>query len=233
MRKILSFSLWGSDPKYLDGMRANVELAAKWYPGWTVAIYCPVELMADRLLGVISGVEFHPLYDAYKCSSGLFWRIWPTTDLRNEIVCVRDADSRIGERERDAVAEFEAGSYALHIMRDHPAHGAEIMGGMWGCRPAMLPWSFGPNLESKMSEIELSDGSNHVRQKYEGRFGWMSDQPFLTKTLWDVIPPSQILVHDDYRRYGDCKPFRIPKPTPRDFVGQVYNATGEAKFECP
>ena len=229
MRKILSFSLWGNDPKYLDGMRENVDLAAKWYPGWTVMIHCPIDTMYE--LGV-SGVAYQ-IKKSIIVSSGLFWRILPATSWCNDIVCVRDADSRIGERERDAVDEFESGPYALHVMRDHPAHGAEIMGGMWGCRPQLLPKTFGSDLTIKEHEVYMGDGSNHVRQKYEGRFGWMSDQPFLTRVLWDALPPSQILAHDDYGRYGSPSKFRVPKPTPRDFVGQVYSATGEAKYECP
>jgi len=229
MRKILSYSLWGNDPKYLDGMRANVELAAKWYPGWTVMIACPVDTMFALH---VNGIAYNVM-NTGSTNAGLFWRIEPATSAAADIVCIRDADSRIGERERDAVAEFESGLYALHVMRDHPAHGAEIMGGMWGCRPPMLPRNLSSLLAEKIAAVNASDGSNHVRQKYEGRFGWMSDQPFLTRVLWDALPPSQILAHDDYWRYGDCRPFSVPKPTPRDFVGQVYSATGEAKYECP
>ena len=45
----------------------------------------------------------------------------------------RDVDSHINEREQAAVLEWQSQSQEpLHIMRDHPDHNTEILGGMFG-----------------------------------------------------------------------------------------------------
>ena len=38
--KIISFSLWGRDPKYTVGAIKNAELAKEIYPGWICRFYC-------------------------------------------------------------------------------------------------------------------------------------------------------------------------------------------------
>jgi hypothetical protein len=225
MRKALSFSLWGNDPKYVVGMRKNIELAARYYPGWEVWV-CTTEehrdFECDRKI----------VYDFDAMPDSLFWRIKIATYDFLDIVCIRDADSRISARERDAVAEWEESETALHVMRDHPAHGAPIMGGMWGCRPTLLPEGFRDNLTRYRMDLRMDGADKRETQPYEGRFGWMSDQPFLTAALWDVVPAHDRMVHDDYKRYEGARNFRVPKTTAMDFVGQVYSATDEAKYKC-
>ena len=49
-----------------------------------------------------------------------------------EVFLSRDLDSRLNAREAAAVAEFLQSGAGVHIMRDHPAHAAVMMGGMWG-----------------------------------------------------------------------------------------------------
>ncbi len=46
----------------------------------------------------------------------------------------RDLDSRINHREVAAVREFLSSDKSVHVMRDHPAHVAYMMGGMWGAK---------------------------------------------------------------------------------------------------
>ena len=46
----------------------------------------------------------------------------------------RDLDSRFSKREAAAVGEWLQSSAAIHVMRDHPQHGAPLLGGLWGAR---------------------------------------------------------------------------------------------------
>ena len=46
----------------------------------------------------------------------------------------RDLDSVFTAREAAAVAEWVASGRAVHVMRDHPWHGAAMLGGTWGTR---------------------------------------------------------------------------------------------------
>ena len=49
--KIISYSLWGTDLKYLVGAQRNADLIDKIYPGWTGRFYIaettPYSFIAD------------------------------------------------------------------------------------------------------------------------------------------------------------------------------------------
>ena len=55
-------------------------------------------------------------------------------DLQVDILMSRDLDSLINERESAAVTEWIKSPYALHVMRDHPLHKNEILGGLFGIK---------------------------------------------------------------------------------------------------
>ena len=54
----------------------------------------------------------------------------------------RDLDSLISKREAAAVQEWLDSDKSFHFMRDHPAHGIEILGSGWGVRLAELERTF-------------------------------------------------------------------------------------------
>lgn len=60
------------------------------------------------------------------------WRFLPTIDVQVSQFMSRDLDSLINKREVAAVQEWLRTRKSFHIMRDHPLHLAEIMGGLWG-----------------------------------------------------------------------------------------------------
>ena len=73
----------------------------------------------------------HPGLEEY----GDVWRFLPVLDPGVEAVLSRDLDSRLTAREAAAVTQWlEETSLPFHVMRDHPMHGTEILGGMWGAR---------------------------------------------------------------------------------------------------
>ena len=43
-KKVISFSVYGEDSKYLLGAIKNVDIAKKYYPGWVCRFYCSHEL---------------------------------------------------------------------------------------------------------------------------------------------------------------------------------------------
>ena len=48
------------------------------------------------------------------------------------MISSRDLDSRITARESAAVHEWrEDSNQPIHAMRDHPAHGTQLLAGMW------------------------------------------------------------------------------------------------------
>ncbi len=110
-KRVISFGLWGDNPKYWNGLMENISLAKEHYPGWDIHI-------------VLS-----------KDNRGLWERFKPVGD----IMIVRDADSRLNAREAHAVNEWIESGLGFHIMRDHKNHKARMLGGMWGLRTAAMP----------------------------------------------------------------------------------------------
>ena len=64
-------------------------------------------------------------------------------DLQVDILMSRDLDSLINERESAAVTEWIKSPYALHVMRDHPLHKKEILGGLFGIKLGICPLFIG------------------------------------------------------------------------------------------
>lgn len=100
-KRIISFSLWGDNPKYTIGAIKNAELAPTIYLGWTCR-FCTADDVPPQILSKSRSVklELAPLW------SGLFWRFYAAGDPEAEAVIVRDTDSRLNWREQVAVAEW-------------------------------------------------------------------------------------------------------------------------------
>ena len=48
--KLITFSLWGQNPKYLIGAIRNAELAKKIYPDWTCRFYVAKSVPSQIIL---------------------------------------------------------------------------------------------------------------------------------------------------------------------------------------
>jgi len=130
------------------------------------------------------------------------------SDPTVEIMISRDTDSRLNLREKAAVDEWLSGDKNFHIMRDHPAHDATIMAGMWGVRNRLL-----------FNMVDL------INQYPTGDF-WQIDQNFLRDRIYPGIR-AHACVHDEF---FEKKPFPIQREggndkegNPMNFVGQVFN----------
>ncbi len=135
---MIAFSLWGEAPAYWIGARRNIQLAQVFYPGYRCRFYVEDDAPGG-LLRLLQGddVEIVPRRrkDAFE---GMFWRFAAAADPAVDVALFRDCDSRIGKREAEAVAAWLRSGKDVHIMRDHPWHGAPMLGGMWGCRAGAL-----------------------------------------------------------------------------------------------
>ena len=76
--------------------------------------------------------------------SGMFWRFLGAADA--ECAIFRDIDSLINPREAAATLAWVESGKTVHVMQDHPDHcyhcWGNVLGGMWGLRPAKLPYDF-------------------------------------------------------------------------------------------
>ena len=92
MKGLISFSLYGDDPRYTKNCIKNKPLADKYYPGWDVRFYYDktvpsetVNILKDQGCELIdmTDSEFH----------GVIWRCLAVDDENYDAVIVRDADS--------------------------------------------------------------------------------------------------------------------------------------------
>jgi hypothetical protein len=136
--KAISFSVFGTNRTYSYGMVSNAHLCRKIYPGWTCIVYYGKSVDRDDLkaLNGMDHVELRRMRGTEDWSA-LMWRFCSLADYDDVDVHVfRDADSRVGVRERAAVDEWLSSGKQFHIMRDHPQHWIEMLAGMWGCNRA-------------------------------------------------------------------------------------------------
>lgn len=135
--RLISMSLYGDSPKYLNGAIANARLLDDIYPGWKLRVYCERGLDCSALTEL--GCEVVTMPRSRK-HSGMFWRFLPAWETELERVIFRDADSRINVREAAAVQAWIESGKTAHCLHDHPHHVCmPIMGGMWGIKTGFLP----------------------------------------------------------------------------------------------
>lgn len=201
MKKIISFSLWGSNPTYTQGAIRNAELAFDIYPGWVCRYYVgkstPIEVI--NILKSFQNTEVIEM-EVDGDWTGMFWRFYPASDEDVDVVIVRDCDSRVNKREKEAVMEWLDSDKGFHIMRDHPWHTTEILGGMWGSKKGVI---------KNMKEL--------IDDYIKGDF-WQVDQNFLKEKIYPIVKNNS-LVHDEF---FEKKPFPSSR-VDKFFVGQAFN----------
>lgn len=203
MKKIISFSLWGNNPKYLIGALKNADLAQNFYKDWECYFYCNKDVPTKIIesLGQRKNVKIY-IEDGDSDWTFSTKRFFPMSEEGVERVIFRDTDSRIGNREVAAIKEWEKSDCAAHIMRDHPYHGGfPILAGMFGIKGGVVK-----NIK-KLLEL-----NKNVKMQYH------YDQIFLANFIYPLIEDSK-LIHDEY--------FEINRfPTDRDgkeYVGKPYD----------
>ena len=200
MKKIISFSIWGDNPKYTIGAIKNVKLAHTIYPDWICRFYVGKSTPQDIIeeLKSNSNVEV-VLMDEDGDWNGMFWRFFPISEDDVEIMISRDSDSRLSFREKSCVDEFINSDKLFHNMNDHPFHNG-IMGGMWGAKNGIL--------NEMKSLIDAWPKTNQ----------WQTDQSFLNNIIASIVSDT-IMIHDSIHQRNF--------PTEREnyqFVGEVYGA---------
>jgi hypothetical protein len=216
LRGCLSYCFWGrTSGPYFDGITLNVERASKFYPGWDIAIFLPRNVhsvLAGLSLG--SNVRIIPS-DLNECWNGMFWRMLPIFWNDYTHLCIRDLDSLVSQREADATKEWINDNTDLHIMRDHPAHTAPIMGGMFGVKVnEKTRHAFRP-----IKKIIL-DSEIHNNEGY-----WQIDQVFLANTVYPALRDSAT-IHDPYYKKTD---FPTPREEPHLYVGRPTMKLGPGR----
>jgi|ETNvirenome_6_85_1030632.scaffolds.fasta_scaffold01390_2 hypothetical protein len=135
MKKVISFGLWGNGEEYMVGAMKNLDLALDIYPGWEVWFYIESDVDPKIVEKVRQLADNVIVYDDAHGWEGLFKRFLPMCDPSVDVFISRDCDSRLSDREYQAVEEWVASDKQFHCMRDHEAHKyPPVLGGMWGAK---------------------------------------------------------------------------------------------------
>lgn len=215
---LISFALYGTTPKYLVGAIKNAELASQFYPGWQCIYHVApsVPLAVRHELNKHDNVTLYHVsdYEPWREVSpenipGMFTRFIPFDGSVHDRVISRDADSRICQREVDAVNEWIESGKLLHSCRDHVAHGREINGGMFGLltKQAHIPFK---------SVLEWCAGRKRP-------IDYGDDQDYLCAEVWPRFKHS-VMQHDSFSRsrFPGSVPFPTKRIHPR-FMGEVWD----------
>lgn len=200
MKKIISFSLWGSNPKYTIGAVKNAKLAKQIYPDWLCRFYIGNDV-PQNIIDSLKSLDAEVLHMDGSGWNGMFWRFFAADS--DDIVLSRDTDSRLNNREKEAVDEWLNSDKDFHIMRDHPYHATYILGGMWGCRNGILK-----NITEWIASFN--------KGVYDNK--WQIDQIFLSQIVYPKVVNNSI-VHDEFFQ-------RQNFPSPRidgEYVGSAFD----------
>ena len=205
---VFSFSLYGDNSRYTVGMIKNAEHIPRRFPGAEVWIYIADDV-PTQIRDTLQSLPAVRLIDVptHPGAFNMFFRFHAIDDMDSGIMFVRDADSRVHERDAACIEDFLVDeTKQLHIVRDHRYHTQPIMGGLWGMR--------------KDTSFRISD-----EQQRQGitRAIYCEDQYFLHKSVYPRYIHS-VMIHDDHHHIDPSIPrtsFRVPI-VDHQFAGQAY-----------
>lgn len=208
--KVISFSLWGNNPKYTIGAVKNSELKKRFFPDWEMRVYYE-NSVPDYILDELKSNNVCLIQKEDQNHSNALWRFLPASEEGVECFISRDCDSRLFDRDVVAVQEWLNSDKHFHIIRDHPGgHAWEISAGMWGCKARFIE-----NIEEKINNyIKISS--------------WVTNRAVDQRFLQEIIYPQSLeslFLHDEYYNYE-----RIGVPIKRDrklddfaFIGEPFD----------
>lgn len=207
MKKIIAFTIWGNDYRYVGGAFQNIELAKIYYPEWICRFY--IGSTTDEK--IIKEMEEHSNVEIVRMNEegdfiSTLWRFLAAGDPTVDVMISRDTDSRLHHREKYAVEEWLNSDKQFHIMRDHHYHGVPILAGMWGAKKGIL------NDVKKM--IETYQMTNYMG----------IDQKFLAEIIYPMVYQNS-MVHDEYFE-KKAFPTKSGSRDEAHFVGQAYSGDG-------
>jgi hypothetical protein len=131
-------------------------------------------------------------------------------DPDTEVMFVRDADSRVHERDASCVEDFLQCDKAIHIIRDHEKHWGKVMGGMFGIRKSGFPYTMSELIQSWMEK---------KGRGVDGKYG--CDMNFTERVLYPLLKDSAF-IQDPHHRFKSeiVSPIRYPIRN-NDYVGRV------------
>ncbi|CAL4113216.1 unnamed protein product [Meganyctiphanes norvegica] len=232
-QKIISFSLYGNNKKYLIGLEANLNASKHLYPNYFVRLYTDPVPYKKLLCPLLRKYEHFHICDVKSLPTlgnihkvqPIMWRLAPLGDPQVDILLVRDPDSQISSREVDAVHDWLSTGHTLHVMRDHPQHMAPIIDCCWGMRQDITR--------------EHKENTGAIRKTLFdlllNKYKHMEGQNILNEILWTDYE-HDVVRHESYRcrEYQHSRPWPTEREDEKHFVGSQRSGFQKKHLEeCP
>jgi hypothetical protein len=204
-KRVVSYSLFGTDDDYRRGALENCALTERFFPGRTCRIHVSGRIPEDVARQLKEAGAEVIVMEQRASYDGLYWRFLPAADRDVDAMVVRDADARLSLREKSAVDQWLESGKALHVMRDHPGHRRLIPAGLWGCRGNAIP-----DIAALIETFGRESG-------FESRTG---DAEFLARHVYPRFR-SDMFVHSAFSYFPGETPHQIPVPRyGNDYLGR-------------
>ena len=205
--KVISFCLWGNNPKYCVGAIKNAELAKTIYPDWECWYYVSADVPGKTPLNLSQQPNCKVIfYDAVGDWRMMLDRFRPISEANVEVMISRDCDSRLSLREKEAVDQWLQSDKSFHTMHCHFHHSVPILGGMFGIKKGLFS--------------EMSRHAMEWAQSHEAR--WQVDQDFLKDVVWPIVKNDTMNHADFHTNFWPGIPFPSPIE-PGHFIGATYD----------
>ena len=192
-------------------MIKNVELIHQYFPDWFIYIWVGDGVPEDILFTLHEKKNVELLPTNENGLVNMSYRFFSIDFPDVEVMCVRDADSRVNERDKACIEDFVHSDKQFHILRDHPNHHHPIMGGMWG-------------IKKEYMNISLQTAFNTWKETNKSTEFW-NDMDFIKSFFYPHVIP-YAMIHDEYQTLEPPNfhtPFRVPLDEKKQhFIGQVY-----------
>jgi len=181
-QNVISYVLWGQEPRYIAPLAENVRIRNHLFPAWTIRVYVD-RSVPESVRQALQQAGAHVIVKEQPAGEPparkLVWRYEVLADPGVKRFLVRDADSLLTIKERVAVDDWLRSGKHFHVMRDFRTHTDLVLAGLWGGVGGILPAPARLWEHFKPWRLE----NDHV------------DQDLLTVTVWPTLKQS-CLIHD-------------------------------------
>lgn len=212
-KRVIAFSLWGNQKRYIYGALRNLLLAPDIYPDWELWFYVDNSVSPGflEIIGQLGGKIFlQPENQSER--DKLCWRFKVSNHPEVGYFLVRDIDSVFSIREFQAVQEWLASDKWFHIIRDWWTHTDLILAGLWGGISGVLP-----DLQKLLDDYQ----PNSVATPN-------IDQWFLRDCVWKYVKRS-CFIHDRCFKHHNSVP--LPGTPNNDFHVGICEHTQRPDFQ--
>jgi hypothetical protein len=215
-RKVFSYCVYGSQKKYCLGMVKNLEQIQRFFPGYKVVIYLGNDVPQEY---IDQYKTFNNVTLFQQDFTGLLITMYRYLVIDNnyDVVFVRDADSRFGDRDIWCINNFLRSEYKISTIRDHKYHMRSLMAGQTGIK--------------KLANFSIQDKLKEFINKSPNINYYQNDQDFIEQYIFNVYK-DEIIAYSEFYRMGEKTTMQIPLPrkSDEDFCGNVYLFDGDDEY---